>query len=63
MNHAHCSFSLFVFSAPIGVHPRLAVFLDTLRQTVAPDKRIEPTWEEFHAGRDPIMEWVLSYTR
>ena len=30
---------------------------------IAPDKRIEPTWEEFRAGRDPIMEWILSYAR
>src|SRR6266849_4896888 len=24
---------------------------------ITPDKRIEPTWEEFRAGRDPVMEW------
>src|SRR2546426_4403267 len=28
---------------------------------ITPDKRIEPTWEEFRAGRDPVMEWILSY--
>ena len=27
---------------------------------IVPDKRIEPTWEEFRAGRDPIMDWILS---
>lgn len=27
---------------------------------IAPDKRIEATWEDFRAGRDPIMEWILS---
>jgi hypothetical protein len=27
---------------------------------IAPDKRIEPTWEEFRGGRDPVMEWILS---
>jgi hypothetical protein len=27
---------------------------------VAPDQHIEPTWEEFRAGRDPVMEWILS---
>lgn len=27
---------------------------------IAPDKRIESTWEEFRAGRDPVIEWVLS---
>jgi hypothetical protein len=27
---------------------------------VVPDQHIEPTWEEFRTGRDPVMEWVLS---
>jgi peptidase S41-like protein len=27
---------------------------------VVPDQRVEPTWEEFRAGRDPVMEWILS---
>ena len=30
---------------------------------IAPDKRIEPTWEAFRAGRDPVMEWILSYAQ
>jgi hypothetical protein len=30
---------------------------------ITPDKRIEPTWEEFRAGRDPVMEWILSYAQ
>jgi hypothetical protein len=29
---------------------------------VAPDRQIEPTWEEFRAGRDPALEWILSDT-
>jgi len=29
---------------------------------VVPDQHIEPTWAEFHAGRDPVMEWILSRT-
>jgi len=24
-----------------------------------PDRHIEPTWAEFRAGRDPVMEWIL----
>ena len=28
---------------------------------ITPDKTIEPTWEDFRAGRDPVMEWILSY--
>jgi hypothetical protein len=27
---------------------------------VVPDRQIEPTWAEFSAGRDPVMEWILS---
>ncbi|HEV8632372.1 MAG TPA: hypothetical protein VGV61_18805, partial [Thermoanaerobaculia bacterium] len=27
--------------------------------TVVPDQTIEPTWDEFRAGRDPVLEWVL----
>jgi hypothetical protein len=27
---------------------------------VVPDRNIEPTWAEFSAGRDPVMEWILS---
>src|SRR5947207_3111928 len=29
---------------------------------VVPDQNIEPTWEEFRTGRDPVMEWILSRT-
>lgn len=29
---------------------------------VVPDRKIEPTWAEFSAGRDPVMEWILSTT-
>jgi len=27
---------------------------------VVPDRQIEPTWAEFRAGRDPVMEWIHS---
>jgi len=27
---------------------------------VVPDQQIEPTWSEFRAGRDPVMEWILA---
>jgi hypothetical protein len=29
---------------------------------VIPDRLIEPTWAEFRAGRDPVMDWILSTT-
>lgn len=28
---------------------------------VMPDKRIDPKWVAYKAGRDPIMEWIRSY--
>lgn len=36
---------------------RLAADSDS---AVVPDRQIEPTWAEFRAGRDPVMEWILS---
>jgi len=36
---------------------RLGADADT---AVAPDRLIDPTWPEFRAGRDPVMEWILS---
>ena len=29
---------------------------------VMPDKRIDPNWPKFKAGRDPVMEWILAYS-
>ena len=37
-------------------------FLDDDIPAVMPDHRIDPSWEEFHAGRDPVMDWILSST-
>jgi len=30
---------------------------------IVPEKRVESTWEESRAGRDPVMEWILSYAQ
>lgn len=27
---------------------------------VTPDKTIVPTWDDFLAGRDPVLDWVLA---
>jgi hypothetical protein len=27
---------------------------------VLPDQRIDPSWPEWRAGRDPVMDWILS---
>jgi hypothetical protein len=36
---------------------RFGVDADT---AVVPDKRIQPTWEQFRAGRDTVVEWILA---
>ena len=32
---------------------------DDRDSATVPDRIIEPTWAEFRAGRDPVMEWIL----
>jgi len=27
---------------------------------VEPDRRIEPTWQDFRSGRDPALDWILA---
>jgi hypothetical protein len=27
---------------------------------VIPDVRIEPTWQQFRSGRDPVLDWILA---
>lgn len=33
------------------------------QEVIAPDRVIAPTWEEFRAGRDPVLEWILGCCR
>ena len=33
------------------------------QEVIAPDRLIVPTWEEFRAGRDPVLEWILTCCR
>lgn len=35
-------------------------FLDENVPAFMPDKLIAPDWESYKAGRDPVMEWILS---
>jgi hypothetical protein len=35
-------------------------FLDKDQEAVFPDKTIETRWADYQAGRDPVLEWVLS---
>lgn len=45
---------------PISFSTRYYRFAADADSAVVPDKRIEPSWTEFRAGRDPVMEWILS---
>ncbi len=35
-------------------------FLDEDVPAVMPDKRIDPDWASFKAGRDPVLDWIFS---
>jgi hypothetical protein len=36
-------------------------FVETGENMIRPDHEIVPSWNEFKAGRDPVLEWVLKY--
>ena len=35
-------------------------FVEEDVRAVLPDKRIDPAWADFKAGRDAVLEWILS---
>lgn len=45
----------------VSYSTRYYKFLDEDAPAVMPDKRIDPDWEAYKAGRDPVMDWILSY--
>jgi hypothetical protein len=44
----------------VSYSTRYYKFLEEDAPTVMPDKRIDPNWADFRAGRDPVMDWILS---
>jgi hypothetical protein len=44
----------------VSYSTRYYKFLDEDAPAVMPDKRIDPNWPDFKAGRDPVMDWILS---
>jgi hypothetical protein len=44
----------------VSYSTRYYKFLEEDAPAVMPDKRIDPNWADFQAGRDPVMEWILS---
>ena len=46
----------------VSYSTRYYKFLDEDVPAVMPDKRFDPTWADFQAGRDAVMAWILSYS-
>jgi hypothetical protein len=44
----------------VGYSSRYYKFQDQDTPAVMPDKLIEPDWQSYKAGRDPVMEWILA---
>lgn len=44
----------------VSYSTRYYKFLEEDAPAVMPDKRIDPNWADFRAGRDPVMDWILS---
>jgi hypothetical protein len=36
-------------------------FVDRGPNAVRPDHRVAPTWTQYRAGQDPVLEWILRY--
>jgi hypothetical protein len=36
-------------------------FVESGENLIRPDQEIVPSWSDFKAGRDPVLEWVLKY--
>ncbi|MFL6278155.1 MAG: S41 family peptidase [Blastocatellia bacterium] len=45
----------------VSYSTRYYKFLDEDAPAVMPDKRLDPEWPAYRAGRDPVMEWILAY--
>lgn len=47
----------------VSYSTRYYKFLDQDLPAFLPDVRIDPSWPDFRAGRDPVMEWILRQAR
>lgn len=36
-------------------------FVENGENVIRPDQEIAPTWDDYRSGRDPVLEWVMSY--
>src|SRR5687767_15070890 len=44
----------------VSYSTRYYQFVDEDVPAVLPDERIDPSWADFRAGRDAVMDWILS---
>ena len=44
----------------VSYSTRYYKFLDEDVPAFEPDVRIDPNWKDYKAGRDPVMEWIIS---
>lgn len=56
----HGDFKLPNSQLVVSYSSRYYKFQDQDTPAVMPDKLIEPSWDAYRAGRDPVMEWILS---
>lgn len=47
----------------VSYSTRYYQFVEQDLPAVLPDQRIDPTWPDFQAGRDAVMDWILAYPR
>lgn len=45
----------------VSYSTRYYKFLEEDAPAVMPDRRIDPTWPDYKAGRDAVMDWILAY--
>lgn len=56
----HGEFTLPNSHLVVSYSSRYYKFQDQDTPAVMPDKLIEPDWQSYKAGRDPVMEWILA---
>ena len=47
----------------VSLASRSYKFQEADTSAVMPDQLIEPSWADYRAGRDPALEWILSYKK
>lgn len=56
-------FSLPNSRLPVSYSIELYKFSEADTPGILPDKKIEPDWKSYLAGRDPALEWILAYPK